>query len=350
MSVSQKIGVWYDSAKRLLPWREGRDPYQIWLSEIILQQTRVNQGFSYYQRFIEKYPTLDSLINSTQEDILKLWQGLGYYTRARNLYKAARIMNEKFNGEMPTNYDDLLSLPGVGEYTAAAIASLAYNEPVAAIDGNVYRVLARYFGIESAPDSSAGRIDFKVAAAELLDQENPGRHNQAMIELGALVCLSTTPLCNECPVNDSCYAFLTKRVKEFPFKKKKVKMSDRYFYYLVIFKKDKIIIRQRKENDIWALLYDFPLIEIQKKVTEKTLLKHPAWQTMIGNAKVRIRNISKEYKHVLSHQVLHTWFIEIEAGVEFRIPSAIEIETDAISQYPVPRLIERYLSERITMF
>lgn len=346
MNVSQKIGAWYNSNKRLLPWRETRNPYLIWISEIILQQTRVNQGFAYYMRFIEKYPTLHDLAVADIENILLLWQGLGYYSRARNLHKTAQIIDQQYNGKIPEEYEELLKLPGIGEYTAAAIASLAYNKPVAAIDSNVYRVLARYIGIESAPETSKGRSDFSIAAEELLDRNDPGRHNQAMIELGALICLPKGPLCNECPLNKSCYALKTNRITDLPVKKKGIKTADRYFYYLVIQKKNKIIIRQRGTYDIWALLYDFPLIEMEKKVSFKTLVRSNKWEEFFGDHIIKVSHISEEIKHVLSHQVLHAWFIELEAGDTFSIPLAKEIEQAAISQYPVPRLIDKYVSER----
>jgi A/G-specific adenine glycosylase len=344
MNVSQKIGDWYDSNKRFLPWRETRNPYHIWLSEIILQQTRVNQGFAYYEKFIEKYPTLHVLAAAGIENILLLWQGLGYYSRARNLYRTAQIIDQQYNGQIPEEYEELLKLPGIGEYTAAAIASLAFNKPVAAIDGNVYRVLARYFGIESAPDTGKGRNEFSIAAEELLDRNNPGRHNQALIELGALICLPKSPLCDECPLNRSCFALKTNRTDSLPVKKKGVKITNRYFYYLIIQKKKKIFIRQRSENDIWALLYDFPLIEMKRSVSLKVLLKSNEWKEFFGDHKIIVKHISEEIKHMLSHQILHVHFIEMEVEDSFILPSTKEIDRTQISNFPVPRLIDRYLS------
>jgi A/G-specific adenine glycosylase len=344
MNVSQIIGAWYDSNKRLLPWRETRNPYHIWISEIILQQTRVNQGFAYYERFIKNFPTLHDLAVSRIEDVLILWQGLGYYSRARNMLKAAQIMDRQYEGQIPETYEELIRLPGIGEYTASAIASLAYNIPLAAIDGNVYRVLARYFGIESPPDTSRGRKEFRLAAEELLDRKDPGRHNQAMIELGALVCLPKSPVCDRCPLNTSCFALKANCIHRLPAKKKAVRTQDRYFYYLVIQKNDRIFIRQRGEGDIWALLYDFPLIETKRAVTVKTLLKSQEWQSFFGDQQIVIKRFSEEFKHVLSHQVLHAYFIELEVKGSFSLPRAKEIYRARISDYPVPRLIDKYFA------
>jgi A/G-specific adenine glycosylase len=345
MIVSQIIGTWYDSNKRFLPWRETRNPYYIWLSEIILQQTRVNQGFAYYQRFIEMYPTLNDIAAAKPDEVLLLWQGLGYYSRARNLHKTAQLLIEKYNGQFPEEYELLLGLPGIGEYTAGAIASLAFNKPVVAIDGNVYRVLARFLGIDIPVHSFRGKLEFRRAAEELLDCNNPGRHNQAMIELGALVCLPVNPKCPECPLHESCYGYKMAQVNHFPVKKKKAATTNRYFYYLVFHKNDKIIVRQRGDNDIWALMYDFPLIEMKRAVPLSKLLKGKEWKAMLGLADTKIKKISNEFNHILSHQALHAWFIELEVDEAFQLSSTVEIDLKNIVHYPVPRLIEKYLTE-----
>jgi A/G-specific adenine glycosylase len=346
MIVSQIIGTWYDSNKRFLPWRESRNPYYIWLSEIILQQTRVNQGYAYYERFIEKYPTLANLASATVDEILLLWQGLGYYSRARNLHKTALILVERYESRFPETYEELLELPGIGEYTAGAIASLAFNKPVVSIDGNVYRVLARYFGIDTDIHTSQGKNEFRQAAEELLDPDNPGRHNQAMIELGALVCLPINPKCTECPIRDSCYGYKINQVTKFPAKMKKSTVSNRYFYYLVFNKNGKIIIRQRGETDIWALLYDFPMIEMKKAVSIGWLIKSAKWRSIMGMSDIKIIGISRHYKHNLSHQVLHAWFLELEVDNAFHVPFTIEVRLDEINQYPVSRLIDKYFEEK----
>jgi A/G-specific adenine glycosylase len=346
MKVSQQIGSWYDVNKRYLPWREGKNPYFIWLSEIILQQTRVNQGMNYYNRFTTVYPTIEELASAPLDEVLFHWQGLGYYTRARNLHKAAQIIVSEYGGEFPRNYEQLLELPGIGEYSAAAIASLAFDKPFSAIDGNVIRVLARYFGIESLPDNAAGKESFRSAARELLDQKNPGRHNQAMIELGAMVCVPRNPNCNECPIAETCYAFTHSRVSDFPVKKKKNKVAHRYFYYLVIRNEDKFFLRKRNEGDIWALLYDFPLLETSRQTSLKNLIMMNEWKTIFSEALIKNISRSVHYKYILSHQVLHVWFLEINMTGDLKYPGALRVSADALGNYPFPRLIEKFLQER----
>jgi A/G-specific adenine glycosylase len=347
MIVSQSLLKWYRSNKRYLPWRETKNPYYIWLSEIILQQTRVNQGFAYYKRFIEKYPSLNELSNATPEDVLLLWQGLGYYSRARNVHKAARILTEKYSGKFPQTYDKLLALPGIGEYTAGAIASLAFDQPVVAIDGNVHRVLARYVGIDSSIHSSKGKTDFRNAAEELLDRNNPGEHNQAMIELGALICLPVNPKCNECPIIDGCFANKSGRISDLPLKSKKSGMHYRYFFYIVLTLNNKIVLKQRPENDIWALLYDFPLIERSKPIPLKALIKSQEWKAIFRGSEYKILAVSPTYKHVLSHQIIFASFVEVEIMNPVKLNAAIEINMEDISRYPLPRLIDKYFSERL---
>jgi A/G-specific adenine glycosylase len=346
MNVSQQIGNWYDSNKRFLPWRETRNPYYIWLSEIILQQTRVNQGFAYYQRFIKRFPKLDDLASASVEDVLIEWQGLGYYSRARNLHKTAQLLSKKFSSRFPEDYALLLELPGIGEYTAGAIASLAFNKPVISIDGNVYRVLARYFGISSAFSTAKGKSDFRTAAEAILDRQNPGRHNQSLIELGALICLPFKPKCDQCPVNVKCYAYNRNQISQFPVRTRKTESTRRYFYYLIIIKKNRILFKQRDTNDIWALLYDFPLIEMKKPVSLATLLKSSEWSTLLNSSEYAVLSISKLYKHALSHQLLHIRFIELQVDESFRYPSAVEVQFENILHYPVPRLIDKYLIDR----
>ncbi|MGD2035192.1 MAG: A/G-specific adenine glycosylase, partial [Bacteroidales bacterium] len=206
MNVSQSAGKWYDKNKRILPWREEKDPYCIWVSEIILQQTRMQQGIQYYHKFIGRFPDFFSLAVAPVEDVLKVWQGLGYYSRARNMHRTAIIVTDKYKGVLPSEVNVLKQLPGIGDYSAAAIASLAFDVPAACVDGNVYRLLSRYFGIETPIDSVEGKKEFNKVAGEILDTDNPGRHNQSMIELGALICLPNHPLCDECPLGSTCYA------------------------------------------------------------------------------------------------------------------------------------------------
>ncbi len=348
MIVSERIGKWYDIHKRTLPWRESGNPYYIWVSEIILQQTRVQQGMSYYLRFIEKFPTIFILSESSVEQVLLIWQGLGYYSRARNMHKTAKIIVTDYKGNFPEDYKQLLKLPGIGEYTAGAIASLAFKQPFPAIDGNVYRVLSRFFGIESAINSSGAKKDYYQLALKIMDKKKPGRHNQAIIELGALVCLPRNPNCFKCPLNESCFAFNNNRIADLPKKNKLKSITHRYFYYLVIRKSNSVFIKQRGEKDIWALLYDFLQIETKHSLSlPEELLMDKKWSNIFRNRKITIRNISSEFVHQLSHQTIHAWFIEVEVGKDFTCTydSVIEVKNSLLEEYPFPRLIETYLME-----
>ena len=343
MNVSRLVGQWYDSNKRFLPWREDKNPYYIWLSEIILQQTRVAQGTPCYHRFIQSYPEIHDLAAASIEDVLLIWQGLGYYTRARNLHKAANIIVHQFDGVFPADYEQIRKLPGIGDYTAAAIASLAFNQPYAALDGNVYRVLARYLGIYEAVNSNEGKKLFRQAALEMLDKKNPGKHNQAMIELGALICLPGNPLCRKCPIQDSCYAKKSNAIKELPVKRPKGRISHRFFYYLLIRKSDTVFIAQRGEGDIWALLYEFPLIESDRELDPDELMKTKNWKNFFSAGKIRALNFSEEYTHILSHQRLHTRFVEIKYEGNLDIPNSKCIPIKELPDYPFPALIHKFL-------
>ena len=345
MNVSEKLCKWYEINKRILPWREELNPYHIWISEIILQQTRVNQGMSYYLKFIEKFPSIEDIATASVEEILLVWQGLGYYTRARNLHKAACIIAERYEGNFPEQYEVIRKLPGIGDYTAAAIASLAFNQPYPAIDGNVYRVLSRIFGIYTAINTSKGKRDFMNAAWEIMDYHDPGKHNQAMIELGALICLPRNPKCTECPISTSCFAFQKKKMDELPVKQKKLKITDRYFYYLVVRYNDKLFIKQRNQSDIWAKLYEFPMIEMSNSMGLAGLMRTENWKNIFRGSEPKIEKVSKEYLHKLSHQILHVWFIEIESPEVIQL-NALHVSENDLGQYPFPRLIERYLFDK----
>ncbi len=344
MNVSQRLVRWYDINKRILPWREHLNTYYIWLSEIILQQTRVNQGMNYYLKFIKKFPSIEVLASSSIEEVLLLWQGLGYYTRARNLHKAANIIMNEYDGQFPNEYNSIRQLPGIGDYTAAAITSLAFNKPYPAIDGNVYRVLARFFGIYSPVNHAKSKTDFKKAALEILDNKNAGKHNQAIIELGALICLPRNPQCTECPISEACYAFQKQVAEELPVRQKKTKVIDRYFYYLVIRHNQKLYIKQRKQNDIWALLYEFPMIETDKISNLTKLIDSDKWKGIFQSTKPVVKKVSKEYIHKLTHRILHAWFIEIEMHTP--IPNkTLLIHEAQLEEYPFPRLIGRYIKD-----
>jgi A/G-specific adenine glycosylase len=341
---SKRIIDWYLLNKRNLPWRNTKDPYKIWLSEIILQQTRVAQGLDYYKAFAKKYPTVHSLARAPEQDVLKLWQGLGYYSRARNLHAAAKQIMKEHKGRFPREHDEILKLKGVGTYTAAAIASFAFNKAHAVVDGNVYRVLSRIFGIDTPIDSGKGRERFAELAHALLDKKKPQDHNQAIMEFGAIQCVPVNPDCDSCIFVNDCVAFLSKKVGEYPVKSKKTKQVNRYFNYLVIEKKGNTFIEKRKGAGIWQNLYQFPLIESEGPLDRTLLLAHSGWKKhFAGRKDAKIKGKYREFKHVLSHQVLFTRFWNIE--LKDTLSGFIEISRLDIENYPVPRLIDRFLNK-----
>lgn len=332
--LSKRIIHWYEGRKRDLPWRNTIDPYKIWLSEIILQQTRVNQGLPYYLRFIEKYPTIQALANASEQEVLRLWQGLGYYSRARNLHRCAKEVVINYKGIFPSDFDALKKLPGIGDYTAAAIASVCFKQAVAVVDGNVYRVLARIAGIETPINSTGGKKEFFDFANEIISREHPDIHNQAMMEFGALHCKPQNPLCEECIFSKNCEANKGGLQNLLPVKEKKTKIKKRYFYYLVWRKGKSLALRKREGKDIWNGLFDFPLIEKSKPASEKQLLAE------LGNTSFEMTDI---YKHVLSHQVIYARFLLMEnASVKKaeKYYSAVRV-----GELPKPVLISRFLKD-----
>ncbi len=343
MVFSNILRPWYLQNKRDLPWRNTHEPYQIWLCEIMLQQTRIEQGLPYFYKFTKVYPTVFDLANASVEEVLKLWQGLGYYSRARNLHTTAKYVANELDGKFPDTYKGLLKLKGVGDYTASAIASICYDEPVAVVDGNVYRVLSRVFGIETPINSSAGIKEFKNLAQELLDPEDPATFNQAIMEFGALHCKPQNPACHICPFNDKCIALKEHKVKELPVKLKKTKIKKRYFNYLVFdLENEKTILEQRKGKGIWNGLYQFPLIESEKALSEEELLTSKAFRKKLPVEDFSVELFNEDpIVHKLSHQHLYTrfWRINSEAGIETSIP------LEKIREYPVPVLIDNFLNE-----
>ncbi|PCI93927.1 MAG: A/G-specific adenine glycosylase [Flavobacteriales bacterium] len=340
MGFSEKIIMWYHHNKRDLPWRKTVDPYQIWLSEIILQQTRVNQGLNYFNKFIEKHPTVNSLAQSSEKDILNLWQGLGYYSRARNLHFTAKYISNELNGKFPTEYKDILNLKGVGEYTAAAISSFSYNQSYPVIDGNVYRVLSRIFGIENPIDSNEGKKIFKKLANELIDDKNPSTYNQAIMEFGALQCTPKKPNCESCPYRLECFAYTNDVIAELPKKEKKIKQRTRYFNYLVVIHDDSIYLNERTKKDIWKGLFDFPLLE-----TKTRLVSFGVINKEFKNLELTLKQQSTEYKHILSHQKIYAtfWFTTSNNSQKLK-ENFIKVSIKEINNYPVPKLIENYLN------
>lgn len=334
---------WFQSNQRDLPWRINRNPYSIWLSEIILQQTRIDQGTAYYFRFMEAYPDVHQLAEASEDQVLRLWQGLGYYSRARNLHKTAKIVSQTFNGVFPNTSIELQKLPGIGPYTAAAISSIAFDYPVAAVDGNVIRVIARYNGVQQAVDMPEGLKKIRDYAQASLFHRNPGMHNQAMMELGALICSPQNPKCLQCPISEGCYALQNNLIDEIPLKQSKTKVRNRFLTYFIPVNKNQLtLIQRRNQSDIWQGLFEFPLIEDGDAFEPLHQLKFVATLPIKEN-RIKITHVSPQVTHVLSHQKLHARFIHAEAEFELPIEHPWKlIHLDDLSQFGMPRLITRY--------
>ena len=345
MDFSDILSQWYAINKRDLPWRSTVNPYYIWLSEIILQQTRVDQGLPYYLKFIDAFPTVADLANADEDLVLKLWQGLGYYSRARNLQFSAKLILSEFGGNFPDNHADILKLKGVGPYTAAAISSFSFGLPFAVLDGNVIRVLSRVFGIQTPYDTTAGKKQFQKLAQELLDKKNPAEYNQAIMEFGALQCVPKSPKCNHCPIVNDCIAFNTNTVSLLPVKSKKLKVKNRFLHFLVVNKNYEVLIGKRNSG-IWQGLYEFPFLEFDENLNEKSVLKSPLWINFFKDSVKQISSISEVYIHKLSHQKIHAKFWEIDVN-SFRSSDFKIVKCNELQKYPVSSLIEKYLNSRI---
>ena len=342
MRFSNTLIYWYLQNSRDLPWRKTNNPYFIWLSEIMLQQTRVAQGLSYYLKFTEAFPTVFDLAKADESTVLKMWQGLGYYSRARNLHFTAKQIANEFNGEFPSTYKEIIKLKGIGDYTASAIASFAFDEPSAVVDGNVYRVLSRYFGIKTPINSSAGIKEFKELAQTLIDKENPANYNQAIMEFGAIQCKPKKPMCLFCPLSESCVALQKNLIEVLPVKGKKIKVRNRYFNFLVIKTDDnKTILQMRKGKGIWQGLYQFPLIESDKNIDKNQLITSEEFINLFPDETTISLFNDKEIVHKLSHQHLHTQFWIIETTNL----SEAKIKWSAIDKYPVPVLIANFFED-----
>ena len=343
MDFKNKLINWYSIHKREFPWRGTKNPYYIWLSEIILQQTQVKQGLPYYESFVKTFPTVFDLANASEESVLKLWQGLGYYSRARNLHTSAKYVANELNGVFPNNYTDLLKLKGVGDYTASAIASISFNEVAAVVDGNVYRVLARYFGIDTPINSTNGIKEFKKLASSLIDKEQPATYNQAIMEFGARQCKPKNPDCTVCPLKDNCVSLGKNLISTLPVKLKKTKVSTKYFNFLVCIDKEKnVLFEKRLGKGIWQNLYQFPLVESEKSLSANEF-------HFLNIEAIISKTIDFDYSlyndvdkvHKLSHQHLHTkfWIIEVEDSLEKGISNKDLIK------YPAPVLISDFIDK-----
>jgi A/G-specific adenine glycosylase len=382
MKISNIITDWYKKNRRNLPWRGENDPYRIWLSEVILQQTRVDQGLAYYLRFIEQYPNIFVLAAASEQEVIKLWQGLGYYSRARNLHTAARQVVNEYGGVFPGDRTKLLQLKGVGTYTASAVASIAFNEPVAVVDGNVARVLSRLFAVEVAVNSTSGQKIIQQLADELLDRDRPGEFNQAIMEFGALQCvpvpkrsanasasstassgsisfrkyplttrslsntsIASTPDCPACPLNSHCMAFTRQEVDRYPVKNGKAKVKQRYFTYLVIGHNGNTYIQQRTENDIWKQMFEFPLVEHETPPAAEELTAGVERLTRLSDGALRITGISEPVAHQLTHRTIRAQFVKVQITLNNYVPPQRwkRVPFSEIGEYPLPRLIDRYL-------
>lgn len=329
---------------RSLPWKQETDPYKIWLSEIILQQTRAEQGLPYYLRFTEQYPNIGELAAAPDEEVFRLWQGLGYYNRCKNLLHTARTITEKFDGKFPDKYEDILALKGIGAYTAAAIASFAYKLPHAVVDGNVYRVLSRYFGIETPIDSTAGKLQFKTLANELLCTEDSAAYNQAIMDLGATVCTPATPACTTCPLRSLCLAHRQNLTGLLPVKSKKQTVRTRHFHYLLLRSEDKIWIRKREKKDIWQNLYEPYLIEVSQPLTQSQIRDHESFP-----AKELIPVYEGHSTQRLTHQLIEARFFSVELGAA---PNDIGSEGSWISiselkNFAFPKTLVSFLEKKL---
>ncbi len=346
MDFQNKIIDWYKVNKRDLPWRNINNPYYIWLSEVILQQTRVIQGTGYYLNFIEKFPNIKDLALAKEDEVLRIWQGLGYYSRARNLHFTAKEILNKYNGIFPSQYDQVLSLKGVGVYTAAAICSFAFGLPYAVVDGNVIRVLSRFFGIDIGFDTTEGKKRFQNLAQELLPQDTPAIYNQAIMEFGALQCVPKSPNCSACVLQEFCAAYNTGRVKNLPIRSRNKKVKERYLNFLMIHTKNGICIRKRNDG-IWKGLYEFPFIEFERNIPDQEILLSSTWKELFSGTHPIVEEISSTFTHLLSHQKIYAKFWRIYMETDFN-KGFLQVSKEDLFMYPVSRLMQRYINTIIT--
>jgi len=341
---TKRLLLWYDTGKRFLPWTETKDPYKIWVSEIILQQTRVEQGTPYYFRFIKKYPTVFKLAAAPMDEVLKLWEGLGYYSRARNLHDAAQQIVEKYNGIFPDNYAAVIQLKGIGNYTASAILSYAFSLPYAAIDSNAIRIITRYYGITEAVENKSAKTKIEYYAQKFLDKKEPGIFNQAMMDFGSLVCKPKNPLCSQCVQNKNCFAFKNDMVEMLPLKEKKLIRKTRYFNYLLFISGKHILITNRNEKDIWKNLYQFPLIESKNNFTLSQLKKEVFGRKITSQNPTKII-VSDIFSQQLTHQTIKTRFFVLEMTDLGDVDGgpAIKIPISALKKYVFPGVIREFL-------
>lgn len=340
--------TWHGGINRPMPWKGEKDPYRIWLSEIILQQTRVDQGRSYYEKFIAAFPTIQAMATADENTVLKLWEGLGYYTRARNLHRCAKIVHQQLNGQFPDTLHGLLQLPGIGPYTAAAIASFAFRIPVPAIDGNVGRILSRIWGIETPIDSPQGKKQLSLLANTLVDPIQPHRFNQAMMDFGALQCTPHKPICEKCPFMQCCRAYLNAKTASLPVKSKKTEKKTRCFHYLILMSGSEVFIRQRPKGDIWAALWEFPMVEAHSiDIASDTLKAMSPWLQQLPQA--ALTHSSKTYRQTLTHQQIAArfWVFQIDPNLpEVKNTECQRIHWKSLRDVALPGIIRSYLEDK----
>jgi len=342
MDFSNKLISWYECNKRDLPWRNTNNAYHIWLSEVILQQTRVVQGLPYYIVFLETFPTIQQLANAREDAILKLWQGLGYYSRARNLHYTAKDIVANYNGKFPEDYNELLQLKGIGSYTAAAIASFAFGLPYAVVDGNVIRVLSRVFGLDFIFQTPKGKKQFQELAQELMLEKNAAIYNQAIMEFGALQCISKSPDCFICPIKELCFAFQSKDIYSFPVRTKRLKVKERFLHFLMI-RTDMEVFVAKRNSGIWRGLYEFPFLEFSKNISDDKVVESDSWSKLFGDHALDIKLNNLNYIHKLTHQKIYAKFWDIKIK-KFSIQGFEKMTLKTLKKYPVSRLMEKYLN------
>ncbi len=332
--------------KSEMPWKGEHDPYKVWVSEIILQQTRVQQGLGYYNRFTRAWPDIRSLASAKEQEVYKLWEGLGYYSRCRNLIETAKYINRELGGQFPDKYKDILALKGIGSYTAAAIASFAFNQPYAVVDGNVYRILSRFFGMQLAVNNSKGKKIFAALAEELLDKSNPGIYNQSIMDFGAVICKPALPLCAECQLQKRCVAYQQKMVYRLPLKENKIKMRHRFFNYLVISHGGKVFVNKRTEKDIWQNLFEFILMETDNMLPDEEFLESSKFTDFIRSRNYRIDKISQIFKQKLTHQLIFGRFFHITLKTMQKPLNKYKmVSPKGLATLPFPKFISSYLKD-----
>jgi len=343
IEIRNSINNWYQTYKRDLPWRIDHDPYKVWLSEIIMQQTRIDQGTPYYIKFLESFPSIIHLANVSEDEVLKHWQGLGYYSRARNLHHTAKVIVEEYNAIFPAKYDEIIKLKGIGDYTASMILSICFNQALAVVDGNVSRIISRIFGITEFIDKPKGQKRIKQEAQKLLDIESPGDFNEALMDFGSMVCIPANPNCANCPVSEFCLAFKKNKQSMLPVKSPKMKVKKRYFHYFLVSNADSILMGQRTSKDIWRKLYDLPLFESKNsQLLKKEIIKNDL------NSSIEEIEVSDKLKHKLTHQEIHIQFYKMKLYDPVEPINGYKwIILDDINDYAVPKPIEAFLNKHI---